>query len=220
MKDIGLLMTLKLAEQARKDLKTVTRRLRGLGEINKDPDEWGEMITQGDGIWQVQHKVIGYRTIKNPYGVAGDRLYVKEAWGVAPCYNEVKPRCLVLTARQVSYKADTVVDSHHRNVIKWRSPLFMPKWAARDWYRRTSDRPPERLQEITPEQAITEGIEQGQAHGERAYYLYDTRLHYTPDPIESFQTLWDSINTKPGTRWEDNPWVWPAEFERIEHGKE
>lgn len=31
-----------------------------------------------------------------------------------------------------------------------------------------------------------------------------------------FADLWDSIHTKPGTRWEDSPDVWVLEFELVE----
>jgi len=31
-----------------------------------------------------------------------------------------------------------------------------------------------------------------------------------------FEALWDSINTKKGTRWEDNPEVWVLTFENKE----
>jgi hypothetical protein len=33
--------------------------------------------------------------------------------------------------------------------------------------------------------------------------------------ITAYAELWDSINTKPGTRWEDNPLVWVLEFELV-----
>ena len=35
------------------------------------------------------------------------------------------------------------------------------------------------------------------------------------DEVEWFIELWDSINAKKGTRWDDNPEVWVLEFENI-----
>lgn len=39
---------------------------------------------------------------------------------------------------------------------------------------------------------------------------YDPNL--TPDPRAWYRALWDSINTRKGTRWADNPWVWVLGF--------
>ena len=32
-------------------------------------------------------------------------------------------------------------------------------------------------------------------------------------PITDYRKLWDSINKRPGTRWDDNPQVWVIKFE-------
>jgi len=34
-------------------------------------------------------------------------------------------------------------------------------------------------------------------------------------PSEAYAELWDSINTRPGTRWADNPFVWVITFEVV-----
>ena len=99
----------------------------------------------------------------------------------------------------------------HKEKDRTRSSRSMPKWAARILLE-VLDVRPERVQEITEEDAIKEGIEIGCAHGEKAYYLYDERLHYTPDPIESYRTLWDKLIAKRGYPWESNPWVRRIEF--------
>ena len=34
--------------------------------------------------------------------------------------------------------------------------------------------------------------------------------------VKLFRNLWDSIYTKPGQTWDDDPWVWAISFEVIE----
>lgn len=66
----------------------------------------------------------------------------------------------------------------------------------------------ERLQDISEEDAIAEGIRSVQP-------LYDCRLYtngidgivYTT-PVLAFECLWEIINNKPRMRWADNPEVW------------
>ena len=73
----------------------------------------------------------------------------------------------------------------------------------------------ERVQDISEANCIAEGIEESTVHGLPAFYLYDGRAHWTADPRESFQTIWDFINAKRGYGWDKNPWVWVIEFERL-----
>ena len=101
----------------------------------------------------------------------------------------------------------------------------------------------ERLQDISEEDAISEGIDrfENSLFNETRYRDYtdgkrrDKDFNRYPemakqvgyshyggnpwpdwrDPITSFQSLWDSINAKKHP-WESNPWVWVYEFERIE----
>ena len=85
---------------------------------------------------------------------------------------------------------------------KKRSPLFMPKWAARIWLEVTDIRV-ERLQDISEEDAIREGI------GNWIQVQVDT------EPSVVFKDMWDSINAKRGYSWESNPWVFVYDFRRI-----
>jgi len=64
----------------------------------------------------------------------------------------------------------------------------------------------ERLQEITEEDAIAEGI---WGKGEPYQGIGDL-------PSDRFRDLWDSLNAKRGYSWDINPWVWVIEFKRIE----
>ena len=35
-------------------------------------------------------------------------------------------------------------------------------------------------------------------------------------PIEAFGRWWNSVHSRPGTLWEDDPWVWVVTFRPIE----
>lgn len=72
----------------------------------------------------------------------------------------------------------------------------MPRWASRITLEVTAVRV-ERLQDISPEDCIAEGIPGGRG-----------RIDITGD----YKDLWESING-PGS-WAANPWVWVVEFKR------
>ncbi len=96
-------------------------------------------------------------------------------------------------------------NSNFGELVPWpwervkQSPMFMPEWAARTFRRVTNVRP-ERLQDISEDDAIAEGID---------VYAHGIRIR----PTERYADLWDSINRKPGTRWADSPWVFAYTFE-------
>lgn len=92
---------------------------------------------------------------------------------------------------------------------RWRSPLFMPKWAARIWLEITGVKV-QRLQEITEEDAKAEGIYRPALLAETARGIY--------------KKLWDKLNGIRNTNyelrttkyaWRENPLVWVIEFRRI-----
>ena len=90
----------------------------------------------------------------------------------------------------------------------------MPKSACRIFLKVKSVRV-ERLQDISREDAIAEGIEykrfENQGLGYKVYGC-GTESQMTAHPTVSFQSLWQSINGEQS--WNDNPWVWVIEFER------
>lgn len=133
-----------------------------------------------------------------PYGHPGDNLWVRETWRVADGYE------YTLTAAEweggqnpahIEYKAN---DPHPENV-KWRSPLYMPKWAARLWLEISNIRV-ERLQEITSVGIESEGI--------------NPRVRGQGGCREDFKSKWNKLNAKRGYgyAWEANPAVWVIEF--------
>jgi hypothetical protein len=89
-----------------------------------------------------------------------------------------------------------------------RSGRFMPRWASRITLEVVSVRV-ERLQEITEADARAEGIDVETLGA--IYRLGDG----TPVARDAFGDVWDEINSRPGKRWEDDPWVWRVEFRRL-----
>ena len=88
---------------------------------------------------------------------------------------------------------------------KTRVSIQMPKWASRLTLKVTQVRV-ERLQDISENDAIAEGC--------RPFFDHDNpeMINGMPmaplmGPIDVFTTLWDGINNKPGTTWDDNPWI-------------
>jgi hypothetical protein len=80
---------------------------------------------------------------------------------------------------------------------------------------------PDRLQDISEEDAIAEGIHESNDFKTLGTFYCNygaedigTALH----PIESFRTLWNSIHAAPGTRWKDNPWVWRIQYRKVWEG--
>lgn len=132
----------------------------------------------------------------------GDVVYVKETWQtvnpLAGCEFNGRPE-----NDGVRYRA-TWTKSHHQG---WRSPLMMPRWAARIWLRIVAVRC-ERVQDISEPDAIAEGTQMpfGSLPKAIRQAAFSERTIYA--------RLFDHINGK-GT-WESNPWVWVYTFEKTE----
>lgn len=84
---------------------------------------------------------------------------------------------------------------------KWFPSIHMPRWASRIQLEITDIRV-ERLQDISEEDALAEGTTP-------AYIGNGLSEMY----ITAFKELWCEING--ADSWNENPWVWVVEFERI-----
>lgn len=134
-----------------------------------------------------------------PYGQVGDVLWVRE-----------KHRKLIncITEEESwSYYADMPEDFHQKHPHKWKPSLHMPKEACRLKLRITDIRV-ERLQAISNADVLKEGIEGTDGHWKD--YLKGGVTTYRTN---SFISLWESVNGEKS--WNDNPWVWVIEFEKI-----
>ena len=125
---------------------------------------------------------------KCPYGVIGDRLWVREIFN---CNEE-----------GIAYKA-TQPDM---DGMPWKSPIYMPRTYSRITLEITDIRV-ERLQDITNNDAKSEGVEPEVLSG---HYYY----------LSGYHDLWQDLNAKRGYPWESNPWVWVISFKQIHDQKE
>lgn len=73
----------------------------------------------------------------------------------------------------------------------------------------------ERLQDISEEDCLREGIETFMNFGERAYIDYSKKHHALYNARESFATLWNSTHKKPEEKWEASPWIFAYEYEVV-----
>lgn len=171
-----------------------------------------------DGSW----------SINCPYGVPGDRLWVRETW----CVGEDKHNFYlefradsdgVMHQRgrdKLTADENATLDRWANKVDAWNPSIFMPRWASRITLEITGVRV-ERLQDMegaheTESDALKEGVNRIH-HGDGDYYYSAFRDephgdNWT-DPSSAFRELWESING-PGS-WERNDWVWVIEFRRI-----
>lgn len=102
----------------------------------------------------------------------------------------------------------------------WLNPRGMPAWAAR-YFIKITDVRPERLQSITRDDAIAEGvIPLGGIMDAEPWCASLKDQEPMKYPQAAFGRLWNSIN-KPPYDWNSNTWVWRYVFEKAnrEYGR-
>ncbi len=136
-----------------------------------------------------------------------DILYIRETF--CPIKIKKPTRAIPEDFKETEYiyKADGIRSSD--TPIKWKPSIHMPKAAARIFLRVTNVGV-ERLQEITEEGALKEGV----TRTLRSQLGYEETFNYH-HAKDTFKILWNSLNKKRGYDWETNPWVWVIEFERV-----
>lgn len=247
MRYIPILFSTPMVKAILDNRKIITRRV-----INPQPANYAEpeLVPRvldiekewGKWYWDTPD---GERIIKLcPYGSVGDVLWGRETF-VKACLSEDGEGPAEGEEYRYWYKADdnwTKHDWHDPNVDgpvdspKWKPSIFMPKKACRLFLEIVSVRP-ERLQDITEQDAIAEGVQENvcedkskcisklcktECTGKGEYYHYAHPMDFDLEPcysaVESFMTLWKSINGE--ENWTDNPWVWRIEFKKIDRPKD
>jgi hypothetical protein len=209
MKETGIIMSGRHPVDILEGRKTMTRRIRGLKEINQHPDDWELVAVFQDGCAQFcTHDGSQELNVRCPYGGYGDLLWVKENLYRNPYFDE---------AGYVSDNSAVMFNETIGDMLKWRwkkdilPAMFMPREASRILLKIVEIRV-ERLQAITEEDAIKEGIEKLD-YGWKPQSNHNKGKPWA-SPISAYADLWDSLNAKRGYRWEKNNWVWVIAFVR------
>lgn len=204
--------------------KTKTRRTKGLETRNENPELW---TTEGCRTTNMYHfrdfpakknptKLVEFRKTETdqqeerreywsacPYGNPGDLLWVRETHRIAG-----GP-----TTHFYQYFADRS-DWIRSPLNRWKPSIHMPKDAARLWLM-IEDVRVERVQDISEEDAIAEGVIKGEGFnkGTSLYYDYEAEIYNLQYAKSSFKYLWYVINGRES--WKSNPWVWVIQFRVI-----
>lgn len=145
-----------------------------------------------------------------PYGKPGDVLWVRETFRLFNATDECgcsEAPCPCPRTGTPLYRA-----SHDAGESKWKPSIFMPRAISRITLEITEVRV-ERLQDISKEDAIAEGIQPADFPGTPSYIDYLVPGTAVCDPRKSFGSLWASINGLDS--WNANPWVWCINFSPI-----
>lgn len=210
IKDRPILFNGPLVRAILEGRKTVTRRPVKATKAHADGFM---MLDHGKGWWPYNafgdfasdHEGMEY-PIACPYGKLGDWLWVRETCFIND-YREASVPEQERADCEIHYRADGIPDFEgEEELIRWRPSIHMPRWASRILLEVTDVRV-ERLQDITEEQALAEGIKK---HSDGGYHVEDGK-HFSDSPVESFACLWSSV----GGDWDANPWVWCVSFKRI-----
>lgn len=206
-------------------------------------DRWGE-IQPGPEIFGAYNEEWGCVC---PYGEPGDRLWVRETWRpiFIPACGE-NDDAWSWTVKYAAGGDDFATDdvpgdwTYPKQAERGNVPgIHMPRWASRITLEVTGVRF-ERLQEITEDDAVREGV--SAIPGQDFWSCFCEATHdsfdMTVEPDAAFRRehgithvkhdpavptparvvrarLWDQTNVKrPGCLWADDPYVWVVDFRR------
>jgi hypothetical protein len=145
-----------------------------------------------------------------PYGIPGDRLWVREAWellGGAEGYQGPRYKVRYSATPDAGHtwiRCDRELGTLESRGVK--PSIFMPREFSRITLEITDVRV-ERVQHISAHNAICEGVVPTGYMGDPCDVADTTK--------DEFRMLWDDINASRGYGWKHNPWVWVVAFEQI-----
>lgn len=230
VRERGILFSAPMVRAILEGRKTQTRRIvkpqpPTIEAVKAKAGDGFDIFTRrhGSGVFRVAGPVWAVRELMGrepdwrcPYGVPGDRLWVRETW----CEADRRHRDRIHIP-QAFYRADTLPDRDgdgercRQDYIRagypyqWRPSIFMPRWASRITLEVTEVRV-QRLQDISEEDAKAEGVtlepQPGRLNGKPA----------TMHPFshrQAYVWLWDAINGYGS--WASNPWVFVVSFKKM-----
>jgi hypothetical protein len=224
MKSTPLIMSGPMIRAYMDGRKCVTRRTKGLDEINKRPDDfllpiWDRQTLNGKTffVWYfLDRKDTSQYSVKSPFGGARDELWFRETWAhCQPILDIKKPDGRLITEISdgyAEYRADgheTIQDlkdhvrltAGHQIIVKkdrWIPSIHMPRKFCRFDHIPIISVIPERLSLVSfGNEAYKEGFEGAGPE----------------DQVYNFYLFWDEKNANKGLGSDINPWVWRIEFE-------
>ncbi|SAT23223.1 hypothetical protein [Klebsiella variicola] len=232
MKERGMIFNGEMVRALLSGRKTQTRRI--IKDCTVGRDQISKFI-------QIEKKFIGCypedvpELIREccPYGIPGDRIWVREAFRVHSRATDVATLVYKASERnswtEQTHRVPVAVCNKPATPEKWTPSLHMPRWASRILLEITGVRV-ERLNAISEEDAQREGVHTevwDQTVVARNYAARDEFFQFwsedMPHYVEmnqlyrsSFRSLWESIYG--AENWQANPWVWVISFKRVEGG--
>ena len=215
--------------------KTVTRRVMKCqpdADASITVESYNVAVTNRRGYQEAGPEIFGawWRDgeagCKCPFGQPGDRLWVRETWYCdhfevqqGPYLQPADMHDLDQSREdgELVYAADGLAP-YEQDQPTWKPSIHMPRWASRILLEITDVRV-ERLQDITEEQALAEGIVGVPFRPDDGWpictgYMVgpdDGKTGLQTTAAKAFAGLWDSV----GGNWNANPWVWVVEFKRV-----
>jgi hypothetical protein len=162
------------------------------------PWPWMQSDDNDAGVW-----------LRCPYGVPGDRLWVRETHALKNRYKNVWCE-YAADGHRAAVPAPEFVTVSRPGM---RPSIHMPRWASRITLQITDVRV-EQLQDISEPDAIAEGVTEHQTLDGRRSCNIDGGPMMACGPIPAYRALWEQINGPES--WDENPWVWVVEFRRAE----
>ncbi|WP_417615374.1 hypothetical protein [Parasphingorhabdus sp.] len=148
-----------------------------------------------------------------PYSV-GDRLYVREAHraiGGGTLNYCTRPEHLDFRASPPSDITGNMERDFWDSMDKWHPGIHHHRQLTRLTLTVTDVRV-QRLQDISEEDAVAEGIEHVMTTSSGKFYRNFDNEHCPILPVGSFRSLWNSLNAKRAP-WDSNPWVVAVSFD-------
>ena len=243
MKEIPMLFKDSMVAAIMSGTKTETRRLVFNDDDYPDGDEYSkaEIVYNPEIADPKEDEIVpmtlkgaciqfndGEHIVKHNYGTEGDVIWVRESWrpflkkaAEQPVSGAVYDMCIQFRdeaiVRVLAEDGDWFMNkTNNGSKFRWQPNMFLYRRYARTFLKRTFTKV-ERLQDITEEGAIAEGI--CEFTKDETVFKYGLEgwewatMPYTA--VGAYKMLWESINGKGS--WDLNPWVIVIGFEKIDN---
>lgn len=252
IKFVPMLFSTPMVQAIFNDTKNQTRRLQGLELINQNPNDWQfEWVdfSLKKPFRFTKKSSVNERTLKDRTFIqeevkakakVGDIIWCRETFveGYAMEDGNFMNDGNGNQIQRIWYKADGDLGNWYTGDsdfptenIPWKPSIHMKKEACRNFLK-VADVRVERLQDISEDDAIGEGVEKSylcysdptKGYSFISYNVPRTEIYrkkkikvvggYFEFAKDSYKSLWEEINGKGS--WNKNPWVFVYKFDRLE----